>query len=104
MSNNSTAPAPPPSQQLDPQFVSENSVVWAVMALFAWLVPHVFITVAEARWEIASSERWLDSKLERGLHAITNHAAIAVAAATAVIAATAAGISLSTRNMDVNML
>jgi len=77
---------------------------YAVIALFGWLVPHVFIAIAEARWEIARSSMWKGDKLEAGLVAVTTHSAIAIAVSMVVVAATAAGVAASTVDLQVNML
>jgi hypothetical protein len=76
----------------------------AVTTLFVWLVPHVSIKIAELRLVLTKSRHWEGEKLAQGYKTITTHSSLSLALCLAIIAGTAAGIHLSTRGLDIEMI
>ena len=81
-----------------------NTRALAILALFLWLVPHLFIQIAEYRIAIKKSSKWEGVKLTDGLRAITNHSLFATAVGLILVSGTAAGVALSTKGMDIDLL
>lgn len=76
----------------------------AIITVFAWLVPHLGIEVAEYRLSLAQSPMWTGPQLQKGMKAVTRHALIAIAVGFAAIAATATAVGLTTQNLDSRMV
>jgi len=81
-----------------------NTRALAILALFLWLVPHIFIQIAEYRVAIIKSSKWEGEKLTDGLRAIMNHSLFATAVGLIIVSGTAAGVALSTKGMDIDLL
>jgi len=75
-----------------------------ITALFSWLVPHIFVNIAQYRLALLKSSDWEGEKLAQGLRAIKNHSFFAILAGGILLSGTAAGIALSTRELNINMI
>jgi len=79
--------------------------LYAVTSLFTWLAPHIFIEISELRLGLFTSSFWEDpEKRAQGDSTITYHSFLSSSLCLALISGTAAGIALSTRGLDVEML
>lgn len=76
----------------------------ALAALFCWLVPHIFVEIAQYRVALIKSPSWEGDKGVQGLRAITFHSFLAIGFGLVIVSATAAVVALSTKEMDENML
>jgi len=97
--------------ELDPTVADTGG--WIIIAIFGWLTPHVFISIAEARWQIATSAAWKKQNrddegsstlLDEGMRVIACYSSLAIVLCLIVYTATAIGVSLGTRDMDTRML
>ena len=104
---------------LDPTFADTG--FWAIIALIGWLVPNLYVLIAEAQWELQCSPHWKstttttdqenngrpnnsNNTLSQGLQAITRQSILMIVLCTLCIIASAVGVALGTKTMDVNML
>lgn len=71
-----------------------------ITSIFTWLVPHIFVEIAHHRLALLKSSDWEGEKLAQGLKAINVHSFFAILAGGILLTGTAAGIALSTRDMD----